>query len=161
MHLDVREEQLPGLGRRFTVSCIDGGLMTIVVHNTGRRDVYVLPAGSDDPSIVSLDEDKARIAGSILSGDYGGPPAVRGVQEIIDDLVIDWVALSPGSPGPGRSLADLGIGTVTGVTVMSILRGRATIHEPSGAEVLQPGDRLVVVGRREHLPAFRRLVAGR
>jgi K+:H+ antiporter subunit KhtT len=161
MHRDVREEELPGIGRRFTLSCIDGGMMTIVAHNTGRHDVYVLPSGSDDPSIISLDEDKARTAGAILSGNYAGPSAVSGVQEIIDDLVIDWVGLTPGSPGTGRSLADLEIGSVTGVTVMSILRGRAAIHEPAGAEVLQPGDRLVVAGRRQHLPAFRRLVAGR
>jgi len=161
MNRDVREDELPGIGRRYTVSCDDGGVMTIVVHNTGRRDIYVLPPDSDHPAIVTFDDGRARAVAAILSGDYFTPPSVRGVQEVMDDLVIDWVTLTPGSPGTGHSLADLAVSSATGVTIMSILRGKATINEPTGFEVLQAGDRLVIAGRRDNLPAFRRLVAGK
>lgn len=161
MHRDVREDELPGIGHRYTVSCDYGGVMTIVVHNSGRRDIYLLSSESDDPSIVTFDDGRARAIAAILNGDYFTPPTVAGVQQVIDDLVFEWVALTPGSPGAGRSLADLAASSLTGVTVMSILRGKAAIHEPAGSEVLQPGDRLVIAGRRDNLPAFRRLVAGR
>lgn len=160
MHREVREDELPGIGRRYTVDSNDGGAVTIVFHHTGRRDLYLRPPGREDASSVTLDDHKARILGAILTDDRFAPASVRQVEEVIDDLVIDWVSLTPGSPGIGRSLSDLSVSSVTGVTVMSILRGKAAIHEPTGFEVLQPGDRLVVTGRRENLPAFRRLVSG-
>ena len=160
MHRDVREDELPGIGRRYTVEGNDGGAITIVFHHSGRRDVYIVAPGREEPSSVSLDDHKARIVGQILSDDRFAPPTVRQVEDVIEDLAIDWVALNPGSPGIGRSLKDLAVSSVTGMTIMSILRGKATIHEPSGTEVLQSGDRLVIAGRRENLPAFRRLVSG-
>jgi TrkA domain protein len=160
MHREVHEDDLPGIGRRYTVESSDGGAVTIVFHNSGRRDLYVRPPDKGETFSVTLDDHKARLLGAILSDDRFAPASVRQVEEVIDDLIIDWVSLTPGSPGIGRSLSDLAVSSVTGVTVMSILRGKATIHEPTGFEVLQPGDRLVVTGRRENLPAFRRLVAG-
>ncbi len=160
MNPDVRVDDLPGIGRRYELTCDDGGILTVVIHHTGRRDLYLLPAGREDVSTVSLSDTQARTAGDVLSGTYFTPTGVRRVQEVIDDLVTDWVVLTPGSPGTGRSIGDLGIRSRTGMAIMAILRGDAVIHEPGAAEVLQPGDRLVITGRRANLPAFQRLVVG-
>jgi TrkA domain protein len=161
MNPDVRVDDLPGIGRRYELTCDDGGVLTVVIHHTGRRDLYVFPAGREDASTVSLSDTQARTAGDILSGTYFTPTAVRRVQEVIDDLVTDWVMLTPGSPGTECSIGDLGIRGRTGMSVMAILRGDTVIHEPGATEVLRSGDRLVVTGRRANLPAFQRLVVGR
>lgn len=160
MNPDVREDDLPGIGRRYELTCDDGAILTVVIHHTGRRDLYLFPPGREDPSTVTLSDRQARTAGAVLSGTYFTPTAVRRVQEVVDDLVTDWVVLTPGSPGTGRSIGDLAIRTRTGMAVMAILRGEAVIHEPGAGEVLQSGDRLVVAGRRANLPGFLRLVVG-
>jgi TrkA domain protein len=160
MHREFHEDELPGIGRRYTIDCDDGGILTIVVRNTGKRDVYVFGPGSDRPASVSVDEAKAMVAGAILSGEHGAGRPAGPVAAAIEDLVIESLTLSPGSPGIGRTLAGLAVGSTTGIRVITIVRGKASIHDPAGDEVLQPGDVLVIAGRREKVPAFRRLVTG-
>ena len=43
----VFEQDLPGIGRSYTVTGDDGTRVMVVFHHSGRRDVYVLPAGRD------------------------------------------------------------------------------------------------------------------
>jgi TrkA domain protein len=84
---------------------------------------------------------------------------VEGVEAVFDDLLIDWVALEPNSPGVDKSIAELEIRRTTGATIIAIIRGdQATAPEPS--EILRAGDRLVVVSRRQDLGPFRALVVG-
>ena len=56
-----------------------------------------------------------------------------------------------GSPLAGKSLRDARIGSVLAVQVVSIERGGDEILSPSAGELLRPGDRLVVEGRRADL----------
>jgi TrkA domain protein len=160
MPREVHEDDLPGIGRRYTIACDDGGILTIVVRNTGKRDVYVFAPGSDRPASVSVDEPRAQIAGAVLSGEYAAIEPAGPVAAAIEDLVIDSLTLNPGSSAIGRTLAGLALGSATGIRVITIVRGNASIHDPAGDEMLQSGDRLVFAGRRENVPAFRRLVAG-
>jgi TrkA domain protein len=160
MHREFHEDDLPGIGRRYTIDCDDGGILTIVVRNSGKRDVYVLSPGSDRPVSVSVDEAAARVAGAILSGEFGFLEPSGPVASAIEDLVIDSVTVSPGSSAIGRTLAGLAVGSSTGIRVVTIVRGMASIHDPPGDEALQSGDRLVFAGRRENVPAFRRLITG-
>lgn len=163
MNVDVTQDELPGIGRRFEVRCEDGGVLTVVLYNNGRRDLYAFSPGSDEPSVVTLWDEQARAVASIMAGSFADPAeagAARGVQEALDDLTFDWVSLDPGSPGTERSIGDLAIRSRTGVTIMSIVRGHGVIHDPGPEEVLRAGDRLVVAGRRDRLPELRRLVAG-
>lgn len=156
---ELREDDLPGIGRRYTVPCSDGRTLTIVVHNSGRRDVYVFPPRGEAVS-VAMDEQEAMLAGAVLSGAHSPPKAIEEVEGVVRDLAIEWVSLTPGSPGAGRSIEDLHIRSATGVNVMAILRDHNVIHAPRDAEQLQAGDRLVVAGRKSNMPAFRRLVVG-
>jgi TrkA domain protein len=160
MNAEVRQDDLPGIGRRFEVRCEDGGVLTVVLYNTGRRDLYAFPPGSDEPCVVTLRDEQAHAVGAILSGSWFSPPGMRGVREALDDVAIDWVTLDPGSPATGRTIGELGIRSGTGVTVMSILRGHSVIKEPGAEEALRAGDRLIVAGQRDRLPDFRRLVVG-
>ena len=45
----VREEELPGIGRRYNVEVDYGAVLTIIVHNSGRRDLYFFPPDSEVP----------------------------------------------------------------------------------------------------------------
>jgi TrkA domain protein len=160
MDRSVRIDELPAIGRRFRIECDDGGALTVVIHHSGRRDVYVSARREGPPAMVSLGDSKAKMAGAALRGDLFTPSAVGGEEEVIEDLIIDWVALTPGSPGTGRTIEALGITDATGMHMISLIRGRSTTDNPAGQEVLQAGDRLVVAGRRGNLPALRRQVSG-
>jgi TrkA domain protein len=160
MNIDVSESDLPGIGRRFEIPCEDGGALTIVVYNSGRRDLYAFAEPGAQPCVVTLRDEQAHVVADILEGSWSTAPEARGVQEAIDALAIDWVILEPGSPATGRTIGELRIRRGTGVTVMSILRQNRVIDRPGPEEELRAGDRLVVAARRDRLGAFRRLVVG-
>jgi len=76
---------------------------------------------------------------------------VEEVEAVFEDLLIEWVALAPSSPGVDRSIAALAIRRTTGVTIIAITRGAQAITAPQPSEVLRAGDRLVVVSRPQDL----------
>lgn len=153
---EISEAALPGIGHRYDLQA-DEGEVSVILHHTGRRDVYVLEDGSRRAS-VALSDSQARTLGAILGGAYFKPSAVEEIEAVIDDLLIDWVTLDEGSPGVGRSIADLAVRTETRMTIAAILRDHEALVAPEPSEVLAPGDRLVVIGRPDDLPGFRRHV---
>ena len=134
------EQPRPGVGYRYDLHA-EGGPVSVVVHHSGRRDVYVHTGRPGEPPVVvTLDEDQARRLGSVLAGPSG--------------LVIESVTLGLRSPSAGRSIADLAVRRRTGMSIVAIVRGDETRLAPGPDEVLFGGDRLIVVGRPEHLDAL-------
>jgi TrkA domain protein len=161
--LEVSEVVLPGIGRRYTLPAADGARVVVVVHHSGRRDMYAFPpgaSGDEAPATVSLTDDQARRLGAVLSGAYFKPAVVTDVETVIGNLLIDWVTLRADSPGADRSIAELEIRRRTRMTVVAVLRDDETILAPEPNETLRAGDRLVIVGRQEDLGAFLRHVVG-
>ncbi len=160
MTSEVGEHDLPGIGRRYDLSGLDGGQLTVVIHHSGRRDLYAFAPGAEEPAVLTLTDDQARRLGAILGGAYFKPAVVGEMEAVIGNLLIEWVTLRPDSPGAGHSIADLQIRRRTRMTVAAIVRDDTPLMAPEPAEVLRAGDRLVVIGRQEDLPGFLRHVVG-
>jgi TrkA domain protein len=107
-----------------------------------------------------LSDDQARRLGAVLAGAYFQPTLTRRIEAVVGGLLIDWVTLTPDSPAVGHSIADLEVRGRTRMTIVAILRGEEAVVVPEPSEVLEAGDRVVVVGRPEDLDGFVRHVAG-
>lgn len=164
MSSEISEQDLPGIGRSYTLEDGKGGRLMVVIHHSGRRDIYVLPAGrsTDDPATtVTLTDDQARRLGSVLSGAYFKPAIVARVEAVVGGLLIDWATVRAESPAAGRSIAELEIRRRTRMTVAAIIRADGTsVIAPEPGELIGVGDQLVVVGRPEDLPRFIELAIG-
>ena len=126
--LDFVVDDLPGIGRRYQMTGSNGGRISVVIHHSGRRVVYGRNADSDQASAVELSDHQARKLGAILGGAFFKPAVVEEVEAVFDDLLIEWVALEPNSPGADRSIAELEIRRTTGVSIIAIIRGRSGDH---------------------------------
>lgn len=155
---DVTEVALPGIGQRYDLAAVEGGSVTVVIHHSGRRDLYILRDGDEPQAVVALTDSQARTLGAILGGAYFKPAVVEEIEAVIGGLLIDWVTLDENSPGTGRTIADLEVRSATKMTIAAILRDHVTLVAPEPEETLLAGDRLVVIGRQEDLPGFRRHV---
>lgn len=143
----LRESHLPGIGRKYELDVRNRNRIVTVVHNTGRRDLYVYGATNADPRCqVELDDDDARRLGAILGGAYFRPAVAEGVEQVMGRLVIDWVALDESSPAVGKTILELEVRTMTGMTVIGIVRGTTPMTNPAPYTRLLAGDRVVVVG---------------
>ena len=149
----VTEQDLPGIGRRYQMTDDSGHVVTVIVHHSGRRDVYCRAVAATT-AVVSFTDDQARRLGALLAGVYFKPAVVAQVEAVIGGLLIDWVTLHEGSPGVGHSIADLGIRRRTRMTIAAIVRDEASLVAPDPTTVLGVGDRLVVIGRPEDLSTF-------
>lgn len=168
MQVDIEVQDLPGIGRRYQLYGEYDSRIAVVIHNSGRRDIYAFEHSRKDPAlhdgdaadaIVQLSDAQARQLGAILGGAYFKPAVVEEVEAVIGDLLIDWVTLGERSPVAGSSIETLQVRQRTGMTIVAIVRGRDAIPMPEPGEILESGDRLVVVGRREDLHKFTDLIA--
>jgi|CXWK01.1.fsa_nt_gi TrkA domain protein len=152
----IDEDELPGIGRRYTFGLPDDGQICVVIHHTGRRDLYVTADVDDDEGgeSVSVEDDVARRLGAVIAGSYFTPAAVKRVEAVIGGLLIDWVTVREGSALAGSSIADAGVRQASRMTVAAIVRGDASIVAPEPEEVVAVGDQLVVMGRPEDLAGF-------
>jgi len=71
------------------------------------------------------------------------------------------IEMEPGSPGVGRSLAELNLRGLTGATVLAISRGELSIVAPAAGERLQSGDLVGLTGTSEAVAAASLVLLGR
>jgi TrkA domain protein len=148
---EVRETELPGVGTRFDFQTAGGGRLAVLVHRSGRREIFVY----DDPR----DPDRCRTALSLNADETSTLVEMLGASRItahlssmqlqLRDLTIDWLEVQPTSRWAERTLQDAAVHTRTGVSVVAILRGTETLPAPSAETQILAGDRLVAVGRPE------------
>ncbi|HEY8543792.1 MAG TPA: TrkA C-terminal domain-containing protein [Acidimicrobiales bacterium] len=159
---NVSDRALPGIGHRYDLRAVDGGRVVVVVHHSGRRDVYTFTPGGEEPdAVVTLTDSQARTLGAILGGAYFKPAVVEEIEAVIGGLLIDWITLEPQARGVGKTIAELKIRQTTGMTIVAIVRKHAPepLIAPPPDERLEAGDQLVVIGRQEDLPRFEKHVA--
>ena len=164
MKLDIEVQDLPGIGKRYEVHGEHHGRVAVVLHHTGRRDVYAFEGGrgtdpeADPDAVVQFSDTQARQLGAILGGAYFKPAVVEEIEAVIGELLIEWVTLDEDSPLADRTIRQLDVRKQTGMTIVAIVRGRQAITMPEPDEMLLAGDRLVVIGVRHDFKAFQRLI---
>ncbi|HEY1408410.1 MAG TPA: cation:proton antiporter, partial [Promineifilum sp.] len=93
----------------------------------------------------------------VLPGDQGYPVmdqllmATRGVE-------IGWHAIREGSPLAGRSLAEANIRSVSGASVVALVRDREVIANPKSSLRFEVGDMVGLIGEAEELDSAHQLM---
>ena len=154
--MDISETVLPGVGKRFEADIGDGESAVVLVHNTGRRELFLRPEpGADAEKVLDLSDSEARLVGSILEGAHFQPIASEETETTIgDNLMLEWYTLTDDTPLAGQSLGEASVRERTGATVVAIERNGEVIQSPSPSLVFEGDDKLVVVGTRENHEEF-------
>lgn len=68
--MNIKESDLPGIGKKFEIEMRNHEKMTIVVHDDGRREIYRFDDEDPDEIVtnISLDDSEARQIAAILGG---------------------------------------------------------------------------------------------
>lgn len=160
--MEVREHDLPGVGKKFALKTSGGARMTVIIHNTGHREIYHFEEGDDFPShAVRLEDSEARKLGAILGGAYFQPAVAESMEMVFEQLTVEWMRVDPGSPLAGKTIQEAAVRKRTGASVIAILRGGKALPNPQPSDVIQAGDTLMVVGDREQVSRFAALLRGR
>jgi TrkA domain protein len=127
----------------------------VVAHRHGRRDLLVYDRADPDAareSVALTSGESAALAALLGAAAPAGITAGRGHP--IGRFAVDWVAVPPGSPYAGRSIATAGVRSITGVSIVAVLREDAAFPAPGPDFCLQAGDTALVVGTPDGVEAL-------
>jgi TrkA domain protein len=164
---EIHETALPGVGVRYEMTTRAGASLGLVAHRQGRRDLLVYDRA--DPDAVSeclaLTAAESAAVAALLGAPLPGAAAAPGVQSgaaagpgrrahPIGRFAVDWVPVPPGSPYAGRSIATAGVRSITGVSIVAVLREDAAFPSPGPDFRLEAGDTALVVGTPDGVEAL-------
>ncbi|WP_137988480.1 cation:proton antiporter regulatory subunit [Streptomyces vilmorinianum] len=159
--MDVTEVLLPGVGLRYEFTNHRGDRIGVVARRTGDFEVVVY--GTDDPdegrSVFELNDEEADAVAEIL----GAPRIAERFADLtkeVPGLASGQVEVRAGSAFDGRPLGDTRARTLTGASVVAVVRGEEVIASPTPRTVLRGGDVLVVIGTHEGIAGVEQIIRG-
>jgi TrkA domain protein len=157
----IRETALPGVGRKFQFETASGDRLVIVIHDDGIRELYHFTRKNPDrvASVVTLADSEARQLAGIIGGLTYVPKALPSAEIVLDDLLLEWYTIEPGSTCIGKTIRDLQVRTVTGASIVSIIEpDRVKRINPEADTVLHEGATLILAGDRRTIAALKKLL---
>ncbi|AIG98115.1 MULTISPECIES: cation:proton antiporter regulatory subunit [Archaeoglobus] len=150
---------LSGVGTKYEIDTPDGKV-AVVFLDTGKIQLYILEKSCGKPCCVTLTAEEARRVASVLSGsilereEEGMELSLPGLAE----LRIAVHTYTVPKRLSGKSIGELGIRSKTGATVIAVLKKEKTIISPSPETVLEPGDKVVVIGEKHQIENFEKFL---
>lgn len=159
---NIRETSLPGIGRKFQVETASGDRLVIVIHDDGTRELYHFSQKEPDrvASVVTLADSEARQIAGIIGGLTYVPKSLPSAEIVLDDLLLQWYAIVPGSVCIGKTIRDLQVRKATGASIVSIIEpDRVKRINPEADTVLNEGATLILAGDRRTIASLKHLLA--
>ena len=114
----------------------------------------------DDPdrsrAILHLSADDTRTLAELL----GVPHLTEALASVqrVEGLAIAWVTVTPESAAAGSTIGEGRFRSVTGASIVAVLRGDTTVPGPGPDQRLEVGDVAVAVGNPDGLARLRELL---
>lgn len=152
---EIKESDLPSIGKKFTLELDSNDKLVIVIHFSGEREVFKFPEDSDEPtSITKLTDEEARQIGAILAGTYFQPVIEEERKLTMKNVTMEWIKVTPNSLLVNKKIKELDIRNITGVSITTIIRGETVIPNPFSDEVIKPQDTIIIIGNNEQIKNF-------
>lgn len=145
--MEVHEMALPGIGVRYDITTERGRHMAIVAFRGGGHELALYDERDPDRSrdVIPLTEEESDAIAEVL----GATRMVERVADLhkqIEGLTTEQLSLPATSEYAGRPLGDARIRTVTGTSIVAVVRGEQVHAAPRPDFVLQAADVVVMVG---------------
>ncbi len=159
--MEVTEVLLPGVGVRYEFTAASGHDVAIVARRDGEFDLVCFGAADPDAAetLFTLNRQQAEALADIL----GAPRIVERFADLsreVPGLASATIDLPEGSPYAGRTLGETRLRTLTGVSIVAVVKADAVVPSPTPHQTLLGGDSLVVIGTEPGIERARRVLLG-
>ena len=159
--MDLEETMLPGVGVRYQLTTRSGEVLGIVVQREGGAEIAVYDRRDPDRArgVFRLTAEEADALAEVL----GAPRLTQRFADLsreVPGLESGRFPIRPGSPFDGRSLGETRARTLSGSSIVAILRDTDVVPSPGPADRLQEGDVLVAIGSQAGLQQLERRLTG-
>jgi len=157
---NIKESDLPGIGRKFQVEARSGDKLVIIVHDDGTRELYHYDQEDAEETVsqILLDDEESRIVAAIIGGMQYRPKALETIEVSLRDLVIEWCKVEPHFKSIGKSINELQIRPRTGASVLAIVEKHGQKINPNPDEKILAETTIVMAGERQQIKAFKELL---
>lgn len=152
--MNMRESDLPGIGRKFETITDNKDKVVIIIHDDGRREMHHYDDDDYEESIssVTFTDSEARQIAGILGGMAYKPKALETIELAFDDLVIEWFKVESNAPVSGKSIGEIDIRSNYSINVIAILKkSQEKLLNPGPEALLDPGDMIIISGERKNV----------
>lgn len=152
MDIDVREVDLPGVGRRYELPLDAARTLVVVVLHDGSREVAVISRDAETPDVrVPLTHDQAIAVAALLTGARFSIETRHDDGVAGDEVAVETVVIGSASAAVGQRATDVP-GASADAAVLAVIRDETPeLVEDVRDLPLRPGDRVVVAARRDQL----------
>lgn len=159
--VEIFETPLPGMGVRYEFTTEHGRRIGVLVHRDARRDLLVYSADDLDTCSEALRLTTTESASLVeLLGGTKITERLTDLRHEVEGLSIEWVSIKRGSPLADCSIGDGKIRTLTGASVVAILRDGDSYPGPGPDFMLRVGDLALVIGSIDGVARARTIIAG-
>ncbi len=154
----VNVSDLPGIGRRYSLR-LEDGMLVIIVHHSGEREVYLFddPDADEACASISMSDEEARKIGAVFLGAEYQPVSEDKIAHFYDKVRLFWIKVHSGSDLAHRTIEHMRVRQRTGATIIGIQRGDEIIGSPDPDTQILAGDVLLAVGGPSHIEELEQL----
>lgn len=153
----MKEQNIPGVGKRYSMTSSDGSRADIIMRYNGKRDIYITDADEENEASISLSSDEAKnFALTLMDVDNNAidEDEFNRFNVIQKKMLVDWIKVSSES-----NLKETPVGLAEqyvpdGVQIVGINRGDEIIAKPPHDFLIHEQDILLVIGHYESINAF-------
>lgn len=159
--MEIFETALPGVGVRYEFDTDDGRRVGVLVHRDGQRELLIYSERDCDScsDIVHLNIQESASLVELL----GGTKITERLSDLrheVKGLSIEWVTVGDDSPLAGHTIGDGRIRTLTGASVVAILRGDQSHPGPGPEFQILVGDTVLITGSAEGVHKAHQIISG-
>ncbi|WP_163536586.1 cation:proton antiporter regulatory subunit [Gracilibacillus sp. YIM 98692] len=160
--MNIQVSQLPGIGQKISMRTAEENMLVVVVHHSGKRELYFFHDADDDEADFAMDltPDETRELGAQLLGATYQPVNPEQLRMFKKQIVIDYITLSSKSRLANKAIGEAEIRKHSGATIIGIIQGDEMVAVPDINHVIQPGDVLMTIGKKEQVAALEALCKG-
>lgn len=159
--MEIFETALPGVGVRYEFDTDRGRRVGVLVHRDGQRELLIYSEQDCDScnDIVHLNIQESASLVELL----GGTKITERLSDLkheVQGLSIEWVTVDADSAMAGRTIGDGRIRTVSGASVVAILRGDQSHPGPGPDFQILAGDTVLITGSAAGVHTARQIITG-
>ena len=160
--MEVKMADLPGVGKKISFETAENQKIVIVIHHSGKRDLYFFQDSDEDEAnyFLSLTPEETREMGAQLLGVAYHPVDDDEMKILQNQLVMEWIKLTPESPFVDKQIAESRIRTHTGASVIAVMHGNDITVSPDIDTILKAGDTVMAAGKRDQIRRFDAMAKG-
>ena len=159
--MEIFETPLPGIGVRHEFVTRSGDRLAVVTRRDGRRELVVYD--QSDPDTTRASVELAYDESAAMVELFGGSQVTERLEDLrheVEGLSIQWFTIQRDQGLAGRTIGDGRIRTVTGASVVAVIRDVTSIPGPGPDFRLADGDVVLVMGSDAAVAAAERVLLG-